>query len=652
MKNKPYLLIGLAAAGAAFALMNTHKPVEGPKNNIEISAKMAAKQAALRTTSMTVPGNYLAARFAVSNDDLVSANKFYNQAVGVAKNAEIQDFLYERALPAAIGSGDMAEALRISKKIDLKKPTATSQLAVLMLLVDGFKNENMASINKLLVDFRGDGFGRLLKPLLESWAFVGNDKPADAIARLQRLGREFPSLVPMMHMHMAYVYDLQGDKSKALDFYGKMIHDQLSVRSAYIVGQFYEQQKDKKAAIKLYEALVNKLPNAPLPGIVLKRLNKGELREKPFIANPRDGVSAALYDVATVLYQEGSSRLAVLYAQMAHYLSPDDEFASLLLGDILASTEASSQAETFFASVPETSDLHVLAQLRLAQLYEQQGNAKKAMNVLEKFQKDPLTARQVKTEIGDMYRRREEFSKAIPYYTDVINSIEKPATNDWVIFYARGICYERDNQWQKAETDLEAALKLSPQQPEVLNYLAYTWADHGKNLPKALAMLQKALDGAPDDPYITDSVGWALHKNGQSDEAVPFLETAVQGLPEDPVINDHLGDIYWAVGRDLEAQFQWERALKNTKDTDKKLREQLEKKLKEGLPRDSIVKSKTAEELAAPQPENTNDENQVDPASDELMPDRAGNDASESIPAANPEEMLVPITPATTEEKK
>src|SRR5690606_3334786 len=182
----------------------------------------------------------------------------------------------------------------------------------------------------------------------------------------------------------------------------------------------------------------------------------------------------------------------------------------------------------------------------------------RAIALLEEMGKDSIIRRNAMTEMADIHRRDADFKAAIPYYTKAIETIETPSESDWPLYYARGICYERAKEWDKAEADLQTALKLSPQQPEVLNYLAYSWADSGKNLDQALDMLQNALAGAPDDPYITDSVGWALYKIGRFQDAVPYLEAAVQQLPADPTINDHLGDIYWRVGRKVEARFQWE----------------------------------------------------------------------------------------------
>ncbi|MDB5478324.1 MAG: repeat-containing protein [Alphaproteobacteria bacterium] len=620
MKARSLLFLLLAAAAITYvwthpakrpddtgAVLSQETSPGDPEPQENETAENGDQASPLRLTpSATVAGNYLAARFAVARDDLDSADKYYARAIDAVGSPEERQYLYERSLPAAIGAGDMERALKISADMDLKQPTATAQLAVLLQLVEGFKNNDAKKIEANLPLLRSDGFGRLLKPLLEAWNKVGRKDYAPAITRLEDLQKEFPSLKPLVQMHLAFIYDDKDDAQAAELYYSRALQDNLSIRMAYIAGQFYERKGKASDASKLYETVAKQMPSVPWPKAALARVNQGEIKKQPFIIAPANGASAALYDVATVLHQENSSRLAVLYAQMAHYLMPQDEFTSLLLGDILALNGNSDAGRDFFKAIPETSDLYTLAQLRLAQLYEQEQDAPQAIAILETLQKNDIVARQATMELADLYRRKEDFAKALPYYNKIIGDTAKLQEKDWVLLYSRGICYERTGEWDKAEADLLSALKLSPRQPEVLNYLAYSWADHSRNLGMALDMLRSALAGAPDDPYITDSVGWTLHRIGRNAEAVPYLETSVQQLPEDPVINDHLGDIYWAVGRRLEARFQWDRALKSVekklaaakledaKSSDTELRRQLQDKLQNGIAAPAASMQKTA----------------------------------------------------------
>src|SRR5690606_10143182 len=142
-------------------------------------------------------------------------------------------------------------------------------------------------------------------------------------------------------------------------------------------------------------------------------------------------------------------------------------------------------------------------------------------------------------------------------YSKAIELVGGDSPADWRFYYVRGIAYERAKQWPEAEADFQRALELNPDQPQVLNYLGYSWIDMDMHLEEALEMIEKAVEAQPQDGYIIDSLGWAFYKLGRLDEAVETLERAVMLLPSDPEINDHLGDAYWKVGRKLEARFQW-----------------------------------------------------------------------------------------------
>ena len=153
----------------------------------------------------------------------------------------------------------------------------------------------------------------------------------------------------------------------------------------------------------------------------------------------------------------------------------------------------------------------------------------------------------------------EKYEKAIKIYSEIINNKSLPA--NWNIFYSRGISYERMNDWNKAEKDLKEAMRLNPDDPYILNYLAYSWLDRNKNVEKALSLLKKAVEIEPDDAYIIDSLGWAFFLSDQTDKSIFFLEKAVSILPDDATLNDHLGDAYWKAGRQSEAKSQWKRVL-------------------------------------------------------------------------------------------
>ena len=124
-------------------------------------------------------------------------------------------------------------------------------------------------------------------------------------------------------------------------------------------------------------------------------------------------------------------------------------------------------------------------------------------------------------------------------------------------------------------------MKLKPDDPYVINYLAYSWLDRNKNIEEALDLLEKAVELEPMDGYILDSLGWAYYLSDFIEKSIYFLEKAVSFLPGDATLNDHLGDAYWKAGRFSEAQSQWKRVL--IIDPEFKNKEIVKKKISSGL---------------------------------------------------------------------
>lgn len=150
----------------------------------------------------------------------------------------------------------------------------------------------------------------------------------------------------------------------------------------------------------------------------------------------------------------------------------------------------------------------------------------------------------------------------------------------WQLYYMRGVALAQADHWPDAEPDLKKALALKPDDPEVLNYLGFSWVDRGEHLDEARAMIEKAAAARPDSGAIIDSLGWVYFKMGDYKKAVTELERAVSLEAADPDINDHLGDAYYRVGRVTEARYQWTRVL--TLEPSTALRQQVEMKLKSG----------------------------------------------------------------------
>ena len=125
-------------------------------------------------------------------------------------------------------------------------------------------------------------------------------------------------------------------------------------------------------------------------------------------------------------------------------------------------------------------------------------------------------------------------------------------------------------------------MNANPDQAYVINYLAYSWIEKGMKIKKSLSMLEKANQLRSNDPYITDSLGWALFKLGRYKEAQEYLQLAVTLLPSDSIVNDHYGDVLWKNGSKIQARYYWNYVY-NLEKTEDELKKTIEKKLIEGL---------------------------------------------------------------------
>jgi Flp pilus assembly protein TadD len=176
------------------------------------------------------------------------------------------------------------------------------------------------------------------------------------------------------------------------------------------------------------------------------------------------------------------------------------------------------------------------------------GDAKDHLKAL--IASDPKDLRSYLAYGSVLSQDKDYVEMALNYETAISMAGPAPTRNDWNLFFQAGIAHERLKQWPKAEAHFKRALELYPDQPQVMNYLGYSWIDMNMNLEEGMDLIRAAVDLRPNDGYIVDSLGWAHYRLGEYEDAVRELERAVELRPADPTINDHLGDAYWQVGRE------------------------------------------------------------------------------------------------------
>ncbi|MFV0294953.1 MAG: tetratricopeptide repeat protein, partial [Hyphomicrobiaceae bacterium] len=353
----------------------------------------------------------------------------------------------------------------------------------------------------------------------------------------------------------------------------------------------------------------------PVAKDLVKRLRAGE-NVGLLVSTPQEGISEIFYGLGEALATEGGIGVGAVYLQMAIYLNPKSPFTHTALANIYETTKNYAEAIESYNQVPPGSPLEEAIEIRKAQNLNLLHRLDDAKAILQKMiaanPKDiqPLEA------MGSILRSNKHYKESIGYYTKVISLIGKPQSRHWTYFYSRGTNYERIKNWPLAEADLKTALRLSPDQPLILNYLGYSWVDQGINLQEGLRLINKAVQLKPGDGYIVDSLGWAYYKLGDFKQAVEYLDRAVELKPEDPTLNDHLGDAFWRTGRKREARFQWQQALTLKPEPEDARR--IEEKLRTGLPALAKTKKKTGRKARAVRKHHHRHKAEAKPASNSV----------------------------------
>lgn len=576
----------LAMAVAAAALLVPSGPLaaQTPDHPTETSPFPSAKD--LRT--MTTSGSYLAARHASVERDARSAATFYRSALRTdPKNNELLD----RAFISSLAEGNIAAAVKLADRI--LAIDKSNRVARLVVGVDNLKQKKYAAARKnIKLSIRGP-ITDLVATLLSGWADYGAGDTRQAVALIDALtGPEWYPIFKDLHSGM--LLDLAGRKEEGgarLERAYKLDDSALRVADAY--ARWLSRNKDAAAALNVYGSFDKKLARHPLIQEGIKELKAG--KKLPQLVNsPQTGAAEALYGIGASLTRRGGEDLALVYLQLALYLSPDHPMALLSLADLYESVKKPEMAIGVYERVPAGSPLRRNAQIQLATNLDAVDRSDEAIKILKGVtEQDPSDLEAIMA-LGNVERGRKKFADCAKTYgkgIDVVaESKDKP---NWVYYYFRGICLERSKNWDKAEVDMKKALEIQPEQPHVLNYLGYSWIDRGLNLDEAMKMIRRAVDQRPDDGYIVDSLGWAYYRIGNYEEAVKTLERAINLKPEDPTVNDHLGDAYWRVGRTLEAKFQWAHA-RDLKPEPEEL-PKIEAKIENGLPADDTPSAASAD---------------------------------------------------------
>jgi tetratricopeptide (TPR) repeat protein len=278
-----------------------------------------------------------------------------------------------------------------------------------------------------------------------------------------------------------------------------------------------------------------------------------EVLVEQFPQNADVTMAVALLAIQANDYEGAETQLK--RALEAGYAEPD--VARLYLGQLNEERKRYDEALQWYRSI-QPGEQYVNAQSRYAGVLAKQGKLAEARKFLQQVETRDVQQRVQLTQAeAQLLREANAYNDAYELLGQALQKMPDNAD----LLYDHAMAAEKVNRVDVLETNLRKLIKMKPDHAHAYNALGYTFADRNQRLDEAQQLIQKALELAPNDAFIMDSMGWVLFRLGRTREALDFLQRAFT-LRQDADIAAHLGEVLWADGKQDEARKVWSDALK------------------------------------------------------------------------------------------
>ncbi len=522
-------------------------------------------------------GGYLAGRHALSTKDFDAASTYLSRAIeDDLENPELLNGL----ISVQVSLGDIGAAKISSDNLDLLG--VQTQLSNMVKIAIQLRNRDFDNAKQQIENEQG--INPLLDKIVTGWAFADEGNFEDAETIFDEIGKG-SSLAQFSQMQKASMLAAYGRYESALNTIENLEKNsnRISIDARALKVQLLLKLDNKEEATEYFSKIFGDGVNSDAANLRMQVEDHPNAYSIEESLSLEAGIAYAFYAIADILKDDADPNTALLYVRLAQYLNENSQKAILLAADLLEQMGQYDLAVEEYAKISPSSSYFLSSELGRVGALRDGGKTEAALEVLYYLSREFSDIGIVHNSLGDFLRREERYSEAKIAYDRAVDIYRENNNISWVVLYARGITHERLQEWDKAESDFRNALTINPDQANVLNYLGYSLIDRGEKLDEAMTMIEKAVSLQPESGYIVDSLAWGLFKLGQYETAIPHMEKAAELMPVDPIVTDHLGDLYWAVGRQLEAKFQWRRAL--SFDPELKDATRIREKLRIGLDR-------------------------------------------------------------------
>jgi len=542
------------AAALSLALVLSHG---GPSLAAEEAApakplakRLAGRQAASEDLLGRTVFQALVGEFALSRGDARLGSDAWTDLAQrtrdpkvIARATEVAGFArqYERAL----------ELTKLWLEVEPNSPQARQTQSSLLVMANRL-DELAPQLAALLAQDPANAGNNLLH--LNRMLGRINDKKA-VQALVDRLAAPYIDL-PEAHFAMAQAAANANNPQRALEASEKALQLRPDWETAAMARAQLQARQSVPTAISSLERFVSSQPQLREARLSLARLLITEKRyaearphfERLLKDNPDS--PEVIYPVAMLALQQGDTVTGRV--QLEHLLNtdfPDKGSIHFFLGQLDQEQKKPEAALAHYRQVTG-GEQYVAARSRAAQILLQQGKADEARALLRATATDSDAARS-QLILAESQLLREAGRHNDAYI--VVDSALTAQPDNPELLYEAALTAERIGKPEILEAHLKHLLALKPDHAHALNALGYSLAERNIRLSEAHELISKALSLAPEDPFIMDSLGWVLYRQGKLNEALLTLENAYK-LKADPEIAAHLGEVLWALDRKDEAR--------------------------------------------------------------------------------------------------
>tara|TARA_B100000945_G_scaffold141264_1_gene113204 strand:- start:3290 stop:4966 length:1677 start_codon:yes stop_codon:yes gene_type:complete len=521
--------------------------------------------------------DYFSALISSKNQNNDDALKFFNSSKFLIKKHD--NFLKEYVFSLVL-DGQVKKAIN-QIKISKNEKNSNFFEANLLLTIDSFKKKDFKQVSKRLKELdisKDDGtYEFVIFKILENYNHLFIEK------KIKKQENDFGNL----NLINSSFQNCYINSNRTPTYFTNLINDSNNDYSRYLFFYFSHlvQNKEFSKAKDISKSIV------PLTDTLLISQSKEWIENEKFekfekyfsCYNETDILSEFFFLISNLFSSQEIYEQSNFYLRISEYLNKKFYFNLSLLAENYYLNDNFKYSKIILDKFKNKDDVYNWYRIKkIGKILSESGKEDESLEFTEKNFK-LINKPSVKTlyDMANIYRSFKKYDKAIKNYSELLTKVEQDSYAYSRILYRRGSCFERLGNYENADNDLLKSLKINPDAPYAMNYLAYSWLERNYKINEAMDMLKEAYKKKSNDPYITDSVGWGYYLVGDYINAEKYLKKALLLMPSDPIVNDHYGDVLWQLNRKLQAKYFWENVLE-LEETEDEMKKNIKKKLLNG----------------------------------------------------------------------